>query len=62
MACPVCNPLAIPLFGTSGLLSFLAPLRGLVAALSIGLLLVTLLIRLRTNRACRIDQTPQTEP
>jgi hypothetical protein len=62
MACPVCNPLAIPLFGTSGLLSFLAPLRGLIAALSIGLLLVTLVIRLRTIRACRIDQTPRAEP
>jgi len=53
--------LAIPPFGTSGVLSFLAPLRGLVAALSIGLLLVTLVIRLRTIRACRIDQTPRTE-
>lgn len=56
MSCPVCSPLAIPLFGTSGVLSFLAPLRGLVAALSIGLLLVTLVIRLRAIQACRIDQ------
>jgi hypothetical protein len=55
MACPACNPLAIPLFGASGLLSFLAPLRGLIAALSIILLLVTLVIRLRATRACRID-------
>jgi hypothetical protein len=56
MACPVCSPLAIPLFGTSGILSFLAPMRGLVAALSIGLLLVTLVIRLRTAQACSMKR------
>ena len=54
MACPVCNPLAIPLFGAAGVLSFLAPYRGLVAALSIVLLAVTLLIRLRTTRTCQL--------
>jgi hypothetical protein len=59
MACPACSPLAIPLFGASGLLSFLAPMRGLIAALSILLLLVTLAIRLRTSRACRIAQLPR---
>jgi hypothetical protein len=35
MACPGCNPLAIPLFGTARVLSFLAPERGLIALLSI---------------------------
>src|SRR5215472_4724887 len=54
MACPVCNPLAIPLFGAAGVLSFLAPYRGLVALLSIVLLAVTLLIRLRTTRTCQL--------
>ena len=54
MACPVCNPLAIPFFGAAGVLSFLAPYRGLIALLSIVLLAVTLLIRLRTTRTCRI--------
>jgi len=54
MACPVCSPLAIPLFGASGVLSFLAPERGLIALASIALLLVTLLLRLRTTRSCRI--------
>jgi hypothetical protein len=60
MACPVCNPLAIPLFGAAGVLSFLAPYRGLIALLSIVLLAVTLLIRLRTTRTCQL--TPQTGP
>lgn len=60
MACPVCNPLAIPLFGAAGLLSFLAPYRGLIALLSVALLALTLLVRLRTTRACQL--TPPAEP
>lgn len=58
MACPVCNPLAIPLFGTAGVLSFLAPERGVIALLSILLLAITLALRLRTTRACRIAAPP----
>src|SRR5215470_4964132 len=54
MACPVCNPLAIPIFGAAGVLSFLAPYRGIIALLSIVLLAVTLLIRLRTTRTCQL--------
>ncbi|MGH9169699.1 MAG: hypothetical protein ACRD0Z_02310 [Acidimicrobiales bacterium] len=55
MACPVCNPLAIAVFGAGGILSFLAPERGLVALLSVVLLAVTLLLRLRTTRACLLS-------
>jgi hypothetical protein len=54
MACPVCNPIAIPLFGAAGVLSFLAPDRGLIALLSIALLAVTLAVRLRATRACQM--------
>ena len=60
MACPVCNPLAIPIFGAAGVLSFLAPYRGVIALLSIVLLAVTLLIRLRTTRICQL--APQAGP
>jgi hypothetical protein len=60
MACPVCNPLAIPIFGAAGVLSILAPYRGLLALLSIVLLAVTLVIRLRTTRTCQI--APQAGP
>ena len=55
MACPVCNPLAIPLFGASGVLSFLAPERGLIALLSVVLLAVTLAVRLRATQTCRVN-------
>jgi hypothetical protein len=58
MACPVCNPLAIPLFGTAGVLSFLAPERDLIALLSIALLALTLALRLRTTRTCRVTNIP----
>lgn len=60
MACPVCNPLAIPIFGAAGALSFLAPYRGLIALLSIVLLALTLLLRLRTIGACQL--TPPAGP
>ena len=54
MACPVCNPLAIPVFGAAGVLSFLAPYRGLIALLSVALLALTLLLRLRTTQVCQL--------
>lgn len=60
MACPVCNPLAIPIFGAAGVLSFLAPHRGLIALLSIALLALTLLLRLRTAQTCQ--RTPPADP
>ncbi len=54
MACPACNPIAIPLFGTAGVFSFLAPERGLISLLSVGLLAVTLVLRFRTARSCEL--------
>jgi hypothetical protein len=62
MACPACSPLAIPLFGTAGVLSFLGPDRGLIALLSIALLAMTLSIRVGGSQACRlpIDSTTTT--
>ncbi len=62
MACPVCNPLAIPIFGAAGVLSFLAPYRGVIALASIALLALTLLLRLRTTRACQLAPPPEPPP
>jgi hypothetical protein len=58
MACPVCNPLAIPVFGAAGVLSFLAPYRGVIALASVGLLALTLALRLRTTQACQLAPLP----
>jgi hypothetical protein len=60
MACPICSPVAIPLFGTAGALSFLAPERGLIALLSIVLLAITLVLRLRATAACRVVELIET--
>jgi hypothetical protein len=57
MACPACSPLAIPLFGTAGVLSFLAPDRGLISLLSIILPAITLALRIGSSRACRLPST-----
>ncbi len=62
MACPVCNPLAIPIFGAAGMLSFLAPERGLIALLPIALLAVTLFLRLRTTQTCQLTNTTEPRP
>lgn len=55
---PGVSPLAIPIFGSAGVLSFLEPERGLIALLSIVLLMVTLGLRLRAEQHCRLAQQP----
>lgn len=54
MACPACSPLALPLFGAAGVLSFLAPERWLIALLSMLMLAATLGLRLRSRRSCEL--------
>lgn len=52
VGCPVCNKLVLLLLGTSGALSYWAPLQPLVAVASIGLLGEAALRRLATADAC----------
>ena len=56
VGCPVCNQAVVALIGTSGALSWWAPVQPFVGALAIGLLLVALRTRLRTYdlEACPI--------
>jgi hypothetical protein len=58
MACPACNPIAIPVFGAAGVLSFLAPYRGVIALASVAFLALTLALRLRATRACQLAPRP----
>lgn len=58
MACPACNPIAIPVFGAAGVLSFLAPYRGVIALASVALLALTLVLRLRATQACQLAPRP----
>ena len=54
VGCPVCNKLVVLALGTSGALSWFAPLQPLLAAASVGLLVWALRTRLRTAAACRV--------
>lgn len=58
MACPACSPIAIPVFGAAGVLSFLAPYRGVIALASVAFLALTLALRLRTTRTCHLAPQP----
>lgn len=48
VGCPVCNQIVVAALGTSGALSWWAPVQPVVGAAAIGLLLWTLRLRLRT--------------
>lgn len=54
VGCPVCNKLVLVLLGTSGALTFWAPLQPLVAVVSIGLLAVAAVRRLTTGDTCPV--------
>jgi hypothetical protein len=52
IGCPICNKLVVALLGVGGALNYWAPIQPLLGLASIGLLLVTLAIRLRGERSC----------
>lgn len=56
MACPVCNPIAIPFLGTGGILAFMGPYRGWLALASVVLLVATLGLRLRALTRCPVPR------
>lgn len=57
VGCPVCNKLVVVALGTSGAMSWFAPLQPLLAVAALGFLLVALRGRLRGARSCSV--TPQ---
>lgn len=54
VGCPICNKLVVALIGISGALNIWAPLQPLIGVLSIGLLAIGLLVRLRGEIACPV--------
>lgn len=54
IGCPTCNVLVIMALGTSGALSWFAPLQPLLAVAGLALLALALRARLRTAAACRL--------
>lgn len=57
IGCPVCNKLVVVALGTSGAMSWFAPLQPLLAVASIGLLAWALRTRLRTAAACPVPSS-----
>lgn len=54
VGCPVCNKLVVVALGTSGAMTWFAPLQPVLAVLSIGLLAVALRSRLRAEVTCAV--------
>jgi len=58
VGCPICNKLVVALIGVSGALNYWAPLQPLLGLLSVGVLLVGLVVRLRGEVACAVPVRP----
>jgi hypothetical protein len=54
VGCPICNKLVVLAIGTSGALSYFAPVQPALALASVALLTHALVRRLRTANACRV--------
>lgn len=54
MGCPVCNKLVLVLLGSSGALSYWAPLQPLIAVASVALLTEAALRRLSAQSRCTV--------
>ncbi len=52
VGCPVCNKIVLLLLGASGAMTYFEPLQPLLAAVSLVLLVVALVLRLRPRRQC----------
>jgi len=54
VGCPICNKLVVAAIGVSGALSYWAPIQPVLGAVSVGLLLTGLVMRLRGGVACPV--------
>jgi len=59
VGCPICNKLVVAAIGTSGALSYWAPIQPILGLLSIAVLVAALAVRLRGAVACPL---PDAEP
>ena len=57
VGCPVCNKLVLLALGTSGAMSFFAPLQPILAVASIGLMAYAVRTRLRGEVACAVPSS-----
>lgn len=54
VGCPVCNKLVLLALGYTGALQFFAPVQPFLAAASVALLALALVLRVRRERVCRV--------
>lgn len=54
VGCPVCNKLALLILGYTGALTYFAPLQPVLAALSVVLLVVAVVVRLKGQYSCPV--------
>ncbi|MQA06883.1 MAG: hypothetical protein GEV07_30725 [Streptosporangiales bacterium] len=57
VGCPICNKLVVLALGTSGALSYFAPLQPVLALASLAVLAVALRQRLRAQQACPVPES-----
>jgi hypothetical protein len=59
VGCPVCNKLVLLALGTSGAITWFAPIQGYLALASVALMAVALRARLRGEVACSVPVGPR---
>jgi hypothetical protein len=59
VGCPVCNKLVLLALGTSGAITWFAPIQGYLALASVALMAVALRARLRGEIACALPSAKQ---
>lgn len=59
VGCPVCNKLVLLTLGTSGALTYFEPMQPVIAALSIAMLAVALVVRVRRENSCPVAKVSE---
>lgn len=59
VGCPVCNKLVLLMLGTSGALTYFEPMQPVIAALSIAMLAVALVVRVRRENSCPVAKVTE---
>ena len=57
VGCPICNKLVVAVLGVSGALSYWAPIQPVLGVLTVALLAVGLVLRLRGELSCRLNDS-----
>jgi hypothetical protein len=59
VGCPVCNKLVLLTLGTSGALTYFEPMQPVIAVVSIAMLAVALVVRVRRENSCPVTKVTE---